>query len=228
MSQVTFEVLHDTKSSPGNLSSQSSPLPTTRSDATYATSVIINDGQDSDLVASDSENQSSRRAASEADEPNIWDRESDDSEVAINHSSNPSTSSFSASQQFYRSEGAIEVDSGSDSDTNNSSPSQRSSDIEYAEEAEKVPGWQYNNSPSLTIDSSHGVLAIPSNESYRVAATETGSQRESTTLVGSEDERYTLAEDSRHLLAAYPKRRRTVQHVMARFSALCEFIGEYC
>ncbi|OXB39897.1 hypothetical protein J007_00319 [Cryptococcus neoformans] len=223
MSQVTFEVLRDTKSSPGNLSSQSSPLPTTRSDATYATSVITNDGQDSDLVASDSENQSSRRAASEADEPNIWDRESDDSEVAINHSSNPSTSSFSASQQFYRSEGAIEVDSGSDSDTNNSSPSQRSSDIEYAEEAEKVPGWQYNNSPSLTVDSSHGVLAIPSNESYRVAATETGSQRESTTLVGSEDERYTLAEDSRHLLAAYPKRHRTVQHVMARFSALYIF-----
>lgn len=224
MSQVTFEVLRDTKSSPGNLSSQSSPLPTTRSDATYATSVITNDGQDSDLVASDSENQSSRCAASEADEPNIWDRESDDSEVAINHSSNPSASSFSASQQFYRSEGAIEVDSGSDSDTNNSSPSQRSSDIEYAEEAEKVPNWQYN----LTVDSSHGVLAIPSNESYRVAATETGSQRESTTLVGSEDERYTLAEDSRHLLAAYPKRHRTVQHVMARFSALCEFIGEYC
>lgn len=224
MSQVTFEVLRDTKSSPGNLSSQSSPLPTTRSDATYATSVITNDGQDSDLVASDSENQSNRCAASEADEPNIWDRESDDSEVAINHSSNPSASSFSASQQFYRSEGAIEVDSGSDSDTNNSSPSQRSSDIEYAEEAEKVPGWQYN----LTVDSSHGVLAIPSNESYRVAATETGSQRESTTLVGSEDERYTLAEDSRHLLAAYPKRHRTVQHVMARFSALCEFIGEYC
>lgn len=224
MSQVTFEVLRDTKSSPGNLSSQSSPLPTTRSDATYATSVITNDGQDSDLVASDSENQSSRRAASEADEPNIWDRESDDSEVAINHSSNPSASSFSASQQFYRSEGAIEVGSGSDSDTNNSSLSQRSSDIEYAEEAEKVPGWQYN----LAVDSSHGVLAIPSNESYRVAATETGSQRESTTLVGSEDERYTLAEDSRHLLAAYPKRHRTVQHVMARFSALCEFIGEYC
>lgn len=224
MSQVTFEVLRDTKSFPGNLSSQSSPLPTTRSDATYATSVITNDGQDSDLVASDSENQSSRCAASEADEPNIWDRESDDSEVAINHSSNPSASSFSASQQFYRSEGAIEGDSGSDSDTNNSSPSQRSSDIEYAEEAEKVPGWQYN----LTVDSSHGVLAIPSNESYRVAATETGSQRESTTLVGSEDGRYTLAEDSRHLLAAYPKRHRTVQHVMARFSALCEFIGEYC
>lgn len=224
MSQVTFEVLRDTKSSPGNLSSQSSPLPTTRSDATYATSVITNDGQDSDLVASDSENQSSRCAASEADEPNIWDRESDDSEVAINHSSNPSASSFSASQQFYRSEGAIEVGSGSDSDTNNSSLSQRSSDIEYAEEAEKVPGWQYN----LAVDSSHGVLAIPSNESYRVAATETGSQRESTTLVGSEDERYTLAEDSRHLLAAYPKRHRTVQHVMARFSALCEFIGEYC
>lgn len=224
MSQVTFEVLRDTKSSPGNLSSQSSPLPTTRSDATYATSVITNDGQDSDLVAFDSENQSSRCAASEADEPNIWDRESDDSEVAINHCSNPSASSFSASQQFYRSEGAIEVGSGSDSDTNNSSLSQRSSDIEYAEEAEKVPGWQYN----LAVDSSHGVLAIPSNESYRVAATETGSQRESTTLVGSEDERYTLAEDSRHLLAAYPKRHRTVQHVMARFSALCEFIGEYC
>lgn len=227
--QVVSEVLRDTKSSPGNLSSQSSPLPTAWSEARHATSIATNSGQDS----GDSESQSSR-AASEADddEPNNWDRDrdiSDNSEGASNHSSNPSTSSFSTDQQFYRPEKATEVGSDSDSDTDHSSiPSQRSSDIEYEDEAEKVPGRQYNSSSSLFIDPSPGVFAISSNESYSVVATETGSQQGSTTLVSSKEERYTLAEDSRYLLAAHSKRHRTVQQVMARFSALCEFIREYC
>lgn len=224
--QVTSEALR-TKFSPGNLPFQSSPLPTTLSDATHAASVAANCEQDIGL-ASDLEKQAGR-AASEADELDNSDKDSsDESEGASDHGSNSSTSSFSTDHQFYHSEEAAEVGSSSDSDSNHSSiPSQNSSNIiEYAEEAVKRSSQLYGN-PSLTVDLSPGTLRISSNETYRITATETGSQQESTTFIASEEETITLIENTRHLIAARPKRHRTVQHTMARFSALCEFIHEY-
>lgn len=119
------------------------------------------------------------------------------------------------------------MDSGSDSDSNYSSiTSQSSSNIEYAEEAVKRSSQLYGN-PSLTADLSPGTLRISSNETYGITATETGSQQESTTFIASGEETITLIENPRHLIAAQLKRHRTVQHTMARFSALCEFIHEY-
>lgn len=223
--QVTFEALR-TKFSPGNLSFQSSPLPTARSEATHAASVTTDSEQDIGL-ASDLDKQAGR-AASEADELDNWDKDSsDESESASDHGSNSSTSLFSTDHQFYRSEEATEVDSGSDSDSNYSSiTSQSSSNIEYAEEAVKRFSQLYGN-PSLTADLSPGTLRISSNETYRITATETGSQQESTTFIASEEETITLIENPRHPIAAQLKRHRTVQHTMARFSALCEFIHEY-
>ncbi|KAE8537907.1 hypothetical protein D1P53_005968 [Cryptococcus gattii VGV] len=220
--QVTFEALR-TKFSPGNLSFQSSPLSTARSEATHAASVTTNSEQDVGL-ASDLEKQAGR-AASEADELDNRDKDSssDESEGAYDHGSNSSTSSFSTDHQFYRSEEAAEAGSGSDSDSNYSSiPSQNSSNIEYAGEAVKRSSQLYGN-PSLTVDLSPGTLRISSNETYRIIATETGSQQESTTFIASEEETITLIENFRHLIAAQPKRHRTVQHTMARFSALYIF-----
>lgn len=156
--QVTSEALR-TKFSPGNLSFQSSPLPTARSEATHAASITINSEQDIDL-ASDLEKRADR-AASEADELDNWDKDaSDESEDASDHGSNSSTSSFSTDHQFYRSEEATEVGSGPDSDSNYSSiPSQSSSNIEYAEEAVNRSSQLYGN-PSLTVDLSPGILRI--------------------------------------------------------------------
>lgn len=223
--QVTFEALR-TKFSPGNLSLQSSPLSTARSEATHAASVTTNSEQDIGL-ASDLEKQAGR-AASEADELDNRDKDSsNESEGPYDHGSNSSTSSFSTDHQFYRSEEAAEAGSGSDSDSNYSSiPSQNSSNIEYAEEAVKRSSQLYGN-PSLTVDLSPGTLRISSNEAYRITATETGTQQESTAFIASEEETITLIENPRRLIAAQPKRHRTVQHTMARFSTLCEFIHEY-
>lgn len=223
--QVTSEALR-TKFSPGNLSFQSSPLPTARSEAIHAASITINSEQDIDL-ASDLEKRADR-AASEADELDNWDKDaSDESEDASDHGSNSSTSSFSTDHQFYRSEEATEVGSGPDSDSNYSSiPSQSSSNIEYAEEAVNRSSQLYGN-PSLTVDLSPGILRISSNETDRITASETGSKQESTTFMASEGEKTTLIENFRHLIAPQPKRHRTVQLAMARFSALCEFIHEY-
>ncbi|KAL0250486.1 hypothetical protein I308_102664 [Cryptococcus tetragattii IND107] len=219
--QVTFEALR-TKFSPGNLSLQSSPLSTARSEATHAASVTTNSEQDIGL-ASDLEKQAGR-AASEADELDNRDKDSsNESEGPYDHGSNSSTSSFSTDHQFYRSEEAAEAGSGSDSDSNYSSiPSQNSSNIEYAGEAVKRSSQLYGN-PSLTVDLSPGTLRISSNEAYRITATETGTQQESTTFIASEEETITLIENPRRLIAAQPKRHRTVQHTMARFSTLYIF-----